>query len=49
MKCWVVFFIMAIFPRADEGDFSHAEEGGHWCSHELHRDAVRVLEDLLEF
>lgn len=49
MKCWVVlFFVVALF-RSDDGVDSHVEDVGHWCSHELHRDAMHILEQVLEF
>ena len=49
MKYWVIFFFVLASSRSDDGEVAHVEETGHWCSHELHRHAMRTIERLLEF
>ncbi|ENY77067.1 hypothetical protein C206_13962 [Pseudomonas putida TRO1] len=49
MKYWVIFFFVLASFRSDDGEVAHIEETGHWCSHELHRHAMRAIERLLEF
>lgn len=44
MKCWVVFFVVLVFFRSDDGEDTHVNESGHWCSHELHRALERMIE-----
>ena len=49
MKYLVVFFFVLISFRSDDGEVPHIEETEHWCSHELHRHAMHVLERLFKF
>jgi hypothetical protein len=49
MKYWVILFFVLSSLRSDEGDVAYTEEVEHWCSHELHRQAMRALEQMLEF
>jgi hypothetical protein len=49
MKYVVVFFFVLSLFRSDDGEVTHVEETGHWCSHEFHRHAMRTLERLIEF
>lgn len=49
MKYWVVFFFVLASFRSDDGEVARIEAAGHWCSHELHRHAMHILDRLLEF
>ena len=49
MKYWIVFFFVLASFRSDDGEVAHIVETGHWCSHELHRDAMNTIERFFEF
>lgn len=43
MRYWVFFFFVLASFRSDDGEVTHTEEPGHWCSHELHRALERLI------